>query len=299
MSFKGFLVDNKVEIFTGLGISAILTGVFMACKSTLKVNSVLEEHNKMREAIVNSDEIDEKKIKTDTFKLYGYTAARFAGLYILPAALIAGGIGSMFMATKISMDDNVKLAETNAALAAVAAGANNRLEKYRDRVIEKYGKEVDEQLMCPAGDYVEETTETDEEGKKKKVKKHTPIVNPDADLHPHRFFITRANPNWQEDDDMMRWTFSCTEDALNHDLDTRRADRRPTWVSVNDARKALAVSPRRDLQFDVWVKDNDRESDRKIILKYQKVMLPSADGGFEPAWQVDLIGAEQRYDEIF
>ena len=205
----------------------------------------------------------------------------------------------MFKATQISMEENVKLAEANATLAAVAAGAENRFNKYRGRVIDKYGKEVDEQLMCPAGDYVEESTEIDEEGKKKKVKKHIPVVNPDADLHPHRFYITRSNPNWQEDDDMMEFTINCVEEKVNRDLNTRRPDGRPTWVSVNDVRKEIAVAPRRDLQYDVWVKDVSRDDGIAIVLKRKKVMLPSADGGFEPAWQIDLIGAEQRYDEIF
>jgi hypothetical protein len=300
MNIKGFFVNNKVEIFTGLGIGAVITGVIAACKSSMKINTVIEEHNAIREAI--DKEEDPKVKRSETFKLYGYTAARFTGLFAAPAALIAGGIGLMTHATKLSMDENVKLAEKNMALAAAASANESRFDKYRDRVVDKYGKEVDEELMNPSKEISVETEETDPEtGKKKKVKEKIKVFNPDNDLNDCRIYITRSNPNWQEDPTMMKFTIDCIYDEVNEMLDKKRHDGRKTWLTVNDIRERFGIDPKRDLQFKGWIKDNyDVNDNTKILFKYKEdgpSYIPGADGELEPVWIIDL-NAQPIYEEI-
>lgn len=298
MSFiKEFVKSNKVEIFTGLGIASVITGVIMACKNTMKVPQVIEDHNALRDAI--EKESDSKAHRSEIAKLYGYTGARFTGLYVIPAALITGGLALCGYATKISMDKSVELAEKNGALAALAAGSEKRFDKYRERMIEKYGAEADEQLICPEEEREELVEEIDENGKKKKVKKKTTFVDPAKDLSKYRFYITRSNPNWNDDDDLMRFLFNQVEDACDTDLNTKRSDGRPTWVTVNNVRERLAVSPKRELQFDGWVKDNFSHDDgERIVLKALKKQIPGSDGQLEDAWQVDL-NARPIYEEMF
>lgn len=297
INFKNFINENKVEIFTGLGIGSVITGVIMACKNTLKVQKVLEDHNAMREAI--EKEPEKKAHKSEIAKLYGYTAARFAGLYVIPAALVAGGLALCGYATKISMDKSVELAEKNAALAAVAAGAEERFDKYRDRVVEKYGAEVDEQLMCPVEEREEIVEEEDENGKKKKVKKKVQFVDPSKNLNKYRFYVTRSNPNWNDDDDLMKFIFNQVEESMNTDLNRRRPDGRPTWVTVNQLRERLAVDPKRELQCDGWCKDNfSPDNGEEVCIYAIKKQIPGADGQLEDAWQID-VNARPIYDEMF
>lgn len=299
MGLKAFYNNNKVEFFTGAGIGAVLTGVFVACRNTLKLNRIFEEHNTARE-IIHERKEEGYDTATDTMKLYGYTALRVFSLYLAPGALIVGGCAAFMHATKLTMDENIKLAEKNAALAALASGTEERFDKYRERIVEKYGKEVDEQIMSPEEEVEEEVEETDGNGKKRKTKHTNHVINPDEDLDVCHFYITRANPNYNDDEKLMDYLFSCVEDAVNRDLNTRREDARPTWVTVNDIRERFAVDPKRELQCWGYVKDTfDPNDSEMIVIKGIKKKIPGADGELVDAYQVNIFGARNIADEMW
>lgn len=299
MSFRSFISTNKIELFTGFGISAIIVGFVKGCQNTLKAERVLEEHNEVREVLIKRAEKGED-VRTDTYKLYGYTAARFAGLFAIPVALVAGGVVSCAYATKLSMDESVKLAEKNTALVAALAAGEERFSKYRDRMIEKYGNEADEQLLCPTKEVTVEKETTDDNGKKKKVKEKIEYVDPAEDLNPTTFYITRSNDNFMENDTSMKFWFSAIQDTMDDELNRRRHDGKPTWITVNNVRERMGVEPRKDLQFWGWIKDNFKEDDgTRIVIGYEKKNLRSADGGTEPGWKVTLDTARNIANDIW
>ena len=96
------------EILMVLGAASIVAGVVTACRSTLKVEKVVDDHKDALDEIkalpelinpVEDVEYPEEVNKKDLAKLYLHTGLEFAKLYAVPVGLTVGGIVMLVTAT--------------------------------------------------------------------------------------------------------------------------------------------------------------------------------------------------------
>lgn len=160
-------VASPQIMFAG-GVIAGGAGVVMACRATLKVSDTLDKYDELKEKAAylheegRNPEYDEKaytrdltviKVKTvlDLAKLY----APAAGLLMLSAGLLTGS--------------HITLNRRNASALAAYAATDEAFKKYRERVRDQLGKDVDDEMRYGTR-VVEEKVQTDD-GKTKTIKK--------------------------------------------------------------------------------------------------------------------------------
>lgn len=145
-AFKSGLVKNAPKILLGVGVASMVGGTVVACKQTLKVEEILDDHHNSVEVIhdirhesleTNDDFYTEKDMKKDLCKTYIRTTGRIMKVYSVPVALIGGGIIS------IVSSHNILNTRYLTALAAYDA-LGKKFAEYRKRVIEDFGPEADE-----------------------------------------------------------------------------------------------------------------------------------------------------------
>lgn len=164
-------VASPQIMFAG-GIVAGGAGVVMACRSTLKVSETLDKYDELKakaevlhetKHVGDDGEVyDDKKYAKDLTVIKVKTILDLAKLYA-PAA------GLLMLSAGLLTGSHVTLNRRNAATAAALAATDEAFKKYRDRVVEKFDKETDQDLRY--GTQIVEEKVVDAEGKTKTVKK--------------------------------------------------------------------------------------------------------------------------------
>lgn len=171
------LKKHSPEILVITGVIGTVASTVMACKATLKVNEVLDEHKETVEKIHECiekypDEYSEEDKKRDLVATYEKTAVKFGALYG-PAVLIgAASVTSILVGYNILHKRNV------AAIAAYTAVASD-FKNYRNRVIERLGENVDKELRYNIQTKEIEEKVVNEDGSETTVTKAVTVANPD------------------------------------------------------------------------------------------------------------------------
>lgn len=283
--------QHSPEILIGLGIAGVVTGVVAACKETLKLPEVLEEHNKKREEILAKEE-DPNKMKSEISKLYARTGLRIACLYI-PAALIeCSAIACIIGAHKI---EKKRIMGLSASLAATEQG----FKEYRDRVIERFGEEVDQQLKTGAKEEEVEETVVDEKGKEKTVKKKVSVSDPNASGSGYMKYFTRTNPYWSDDEDQVMWFFKRVQSDLNDRLKTIDCLGRDGYLTLNEAYEACGFAKEKKGMIVGWLNDPSHPcSDGFVEITVTPTHIPGEDGKLQLAYAVDFNVDGNIFDRI-
>lgn len=182
------------QILTGLGIAAGVGSGILACRATLKVNDVLDEHEKTDENIEDAlaySEYTSKDAKEDRIKLKLQTGAKLVRLYAPSLMLGAMSVGCILGGSHI-------LTKRNAAIAAAYSVLEGTFSDYRKRVVDEMGEEKDKQLYYGLKSQTVMTTDYDENGKKHKTKKQVNILEP-SDISLYARFFDDASSNWSPD----------------------------------------------------------------------------------------------------
>ena len=137
---------HSPELLLIAGIAGGVASAVMACKATTKVSEILDKtsedvasiHQVEANPPMGSDYSHEDAQK-DLFITYVQTGVKLAKLY--GPSLVVGGLS----VAAILASNNI-LRKRNVALAAAFSTVSKSFEEYRGRVVEKYGKDVDNQL---------------------------------------------------------------------------------------------------------------------------------------------------------
>lgn len=130
------------QILITVGTLSGAAGLITACKQTLTVNEVIEKEVEILERINSCEEedyTDEQKAK-DKKKAYLSMVKKLSKHYALPIALETVCVASVFGCYAVLNRDKKELS-------ALAISYANAYASYRERVREKYGAEVDAELM--------------------------------------------------------------------------------------------------------------------------------------------------------
>lgn len=237
------VVKSSPELLLGLGLVAGFASVVTACKATLKADEIVDEHEEVLEKIhkaaeKNSDYAENDQGR-DLFNEAVKNAVRWMRLYAPSVAL--GGLAIVCILCSYGI-----LKKRNAALTAAYTALEGVFKSYRERVVDRFGEKVDQELFY--GKEEEEVEiEDPETGKKHKEKAYN--VNDPEELagSPYAVIFGPDNPNFHEHDDDANITFlrsmqSYWDDRLHnnprlpviyHDVLTDMGWKRPKGVALD------------------------------------------------------------------
>lgn len=260
LSFK----KHSAEILIAGGVTGVVVSAVLACVATTKVGKHVNNAKEKIKVIHEKKESDsenytKKELGRELTCVYLKTGAKILGLYA--PAIVLGGLSL----TSIIASNNI-LKKRAAALAAAYATVDKSFKDYRNRVIERFGSEVDNELRYDIHkDKVTETV-TDENGKDKKVKKDALKTSYDGVSDFARIFDAK-NPNYRFDDDCNEFFLRMMQSALNDKLIVQG------FLYLNDVYEELGYEKTMAGQVVGWIydKENNKRGDNYIDFRAKKI----------------------------
>ena len=244
------LKKHSPEILIVTGIVGTVTSAVMACKATTKVSAILAETKETVDKIhetADNKEMAEKYSETDKKKdlviTYVQTGIKFAKLYGPSVAIGTISIISILASNNI-------LRKRNVALAAAYATVDKGFKEYRQRVVERFGKQIDKELKYNIKAKEIEEKVIGENGKETTVKRTVDVANPNTHSDYARFF-DEGSRLWEKDAEHNLYTLRC---AQNHANDKLRAD---GFLFLNWVYDYLDIPKTKAGQVVGWVYDPD------------------------------------------
>lgn len=252
-----WLKKHSPEILSVAGAVGVVASTVMACKATTKVNPILEEAKNNLEhihdcaatgecrAMVNNEVVtvpySEDDHKKDITIVYAQTAVKFVKLYG-PAVIIgAASIGCLLGANNI-------LRKRNVALTAAYATAHQSLNEYRGRVVERFGRELDQELMYNIKAKEIEETVVHEDGTEETVTKTINVADPNYNSIYARFF----------DEYCKGWTRSAEDNLRFLKMQQAYANKKlqsQGYLYLNDVYEALGIPKTKAGHVVGWIYD--------------------------------------------
>ena len=182
-----FAYVHRSAIFMGLGLTLGGACVATTAIQTVKACDIIEDANSRMdetEALIISDEDKSSEIR----KIRKETNLKLVKTYIAPVAFGVGSAACILAAYKI-------LSSQKAAALTALSSVSAAFEKYRSRVVEKYGVEEDYNLYTGRSE-IEITRETTDPktGKKKTVKDTIVTTDPIDSSCYSRVFSSITSP---------------------------------------------------------------------------------------------------------
>ena len=217
------LKKHSPEILLATGVAGVVASSIMACKATLKVQDVLDEAkgqlDTIHEVVENPEMADKYTVedsKKDMAIVYTQTGVKLIKLY---GPSIALGIASL----SCIIGSNRILNKRNVALAAAYATVDKGFKEYRERVIERFGKELDKELKYNIkAEEVEEVT-VDEKGNETVTKKTIQVADLDDPnkYSPYSIVFDDGNPGWDKDPELTKFYLIQQQNWANDLLKSR------------------------------------------------------------------------------
>ena len=288
----GFWIKkHSPQILTVAGSVGVVAGMVMVGKATTKINPILEETKENIErvhvgaekgevkAVVNGEVVmvpySEKDAQKDLTIYYAQGALKLVKLYA-PAVIVGGaGLVCLWSANNI-------LNKRNAALTAAYATAHQSLKDYRGRVVDRFGKDLDRELMYNIKAKEIEETVINEDGTEQVVKKTVDVAHPDYNSIYARFF----------DEGCKGWTKSAEDNLRFLKMVQAWANKKlqaDGFLYLNDVYEALGIPktkaghvvgwifdeahPVGDNFVDFGIYDLYNEKARDFVNGYERVIL--------------------------
>ena len=255
---KGKVEKHSPEILMGVGVVGVVTGTVMACRATLKLNDILEEaqetRDKIKEVASNpnyEDKYTEEDAKKDLTINYVQTGVKVAKLYAPAVAVGVAGVGCVLASHDIMKKRNV-------ALSAAYLTVDKSFKEYKQRVVDRFGEEVENEIRygIKAQEIVEAVV--DEEGNETTVTETVKTMNPTLYSDYARFF-DEASPCWQNDPEYNLMFLKAQQQYAN---DLLRAKGR---LFLNDVYEMLGIEKTKAGQIVGWVYDRENPNGDNFV----------------------------------
>lgn len=232
------------EIMMVSGIVGMTGACVLACRSTLKLDEILDENAVKVETIHKAAEDEkfraehpevnmytEKDRDHDLVTVYIQTGWKLVKLYG-PALIVGLCSAGLLIGSHGIMKNRLVVA------GATIAVFSQTLDKYRGEVKERYGEDVDRDIYYGYYDKKVDTVVVDEKGKEKKSKVVKKIFDEDKTVDPFTFVFDSRNPNYYANDPQANKDFLIR--ARNYMNDKTQAQ---GWLFANDALTMLGFKP--------------------------------------------------------
>lgn len=213
------------ELLTALGVVTFVGAIVVACKQTLKADEILDAHREDMERVEEAKQIaaenedDERyeypaeQVVKDKINVYAHTIVKFGKLY-LPAI----GLGVVSLASFLGANKILKMRYV--AVTAAFNAVNEAFERYRKRVIEEGGVDLDRHYMYGAERSKMEIVDVDESGKVTKHKEVVETINSDNGNLYSRFFDSSCE-DWDKNPELNMQFLQVRQTWANNMLQTR------------------------------------------------------------------------------
>lgn len=189
-------MKKSPEILIVIGVVSVVTSVVIACRATLKVESLLDNANatiekiKLAKETIGEDQYSDTEYKKDLGITYAKTAIDFVKLYGPAVAIGTFGIGCIIGSHKI-------LKGRNLAIAAAYKAIEKSFGDYRNRVVSKFGEEEDRMLKNGIKKESVTVMEINEKGKTVTTSKTVETVDKE-DISQYAKFFDESCINWSK-----------------------------------------------------------------------------------------------------
>ena len=253
----GFKIrKHSPEIMVVTGIVGVVTSTVLACKATTKVSKIIDEHNETMNNIHHCAELGyvptggedmieytEEDAKKETVITYAQTGVKFAKIYG-PAVLL----GTLSI-TSILTGHNI-LRKRNIALAAAYATVDKGFKEYRKNVIDRFGKDLDYELLHNIkAKEVEEIVTDEKTGEEKVVKSVVDLPDESSLGSPYARFFDPTCDHWSKDSEANLTFLRRQQDWANDVL------KRKGYLFLNDVYDMLGISKSVAGQSVGWIYD--------------------------------------------
>lgn len=189
---------HSPEILVVAGVVGGVTSAVMACKATTKAGDIIEDtksqldiiHKGMEDGNIHGVKYTKEDGTKDLTIVYTQTAVKFIKLYGPAVALGTVSIVSILAGHNITRKRNL-------ALAAAYTTIDNSFKQYRNRVIERFGEELDRELRYDIKAKEVEETVVNEDGTESTVKTTMNIIDPNTISDYSRIF-DECNTSWSK-----------------------------------------------------------------------------------------------------
>jgi hypothetical protein len=242
------------EILTVTGIVGVVGSTVLACKSTLKVEDVLDEHAHNQEMIESvhdgsikipeDQSYSETDYKKDCLTNKVQTAVKIGKLYAPAIILGTASIGCI-------LGGHYILSKRNVALLSAYKLADETLKKYRDRVVKELGVDMDKKFYYGVEEKEVTETVTQKNGKTKEVTKKVEVANNEPSRYAR--FFDELNPNWDHDPSQNKYFLECVQNLMNDTLKTRG------HIFLNEVYDALGMQRSKEGAVVGWIYDKNHD----------------------------------------
>ena len=245
------VVKHSPEILMGLGIAGVITSTVLACRSTLKVQEILdykeENMNNIKEVLAEGrEDYTEEDARKDKTIIMTTTAIRIMKLYIPSVIIGAGSIACL-------LESHNVMRNRNAGLAAALAATTESFKQYRERVTEKYGDEVDKEMR-----YGIKKEKKEKDGKK--TKEEIVVGCDEKELSGYARYFNENNINWSDDPQFNLMFLRQNQNWANDKLISQG------YLYLNDVYESLGFPKSKAGQVVGWVYDpnNNEHGDNYV-----------------------------------
>lgn len=237
---------HSPELLMVAGITGTVVSAVMACKATLKVNDILEDSKKQIDTIhevLDCTDLEGKYTEEDSKKdlaiVYTQTGLKLAKLYGPSILLGITSIGCILASNNI-------IRKRNAALAIAYNTVDKSFKEYRNRVIERFGEELDRELRYDIRAKEVEEIVIDEDGNETIVTKTVEVANPNNICMWTKCFDETCK-NWERDAELNHYFLRQVQQWADEKL------HRQGHLTLNEVYEKLGLPKTKDGAVVGWV----------------------------------------------
>lgn len=239
---------HSPEILVVTGVVGVVASAVIACRATTKATVIIENAKKDIDTVkgwVDHPETmpveynNQEEVKKDLAIMKVQTGLQLVKTYA-PAVLLGG------LSITCILASNNMLRKRNVALVAAYTTMDKSFKGYRQRVIERFGEELDKELKYNIKAKEIEEKVVDEKGKEKTVKNTVNVIDPNEPSDYSRFFDCGCN-GWQKDPEHNLWILKQQQAWANDKLKAQG------YLFLNDVYDMLGLPRSRDGQIVGWI----------------------------------------------
>lgn len=242
---------HSPEILVVAGVIGTVASAVMACKATTKVSGIIDGAKETIDQIHNclenpnmADKYTEEDSKKDLAIVYAQTGLQFVKLYGPSVALGIVSLGCILTSNNI-------LRKRNVALAAAYATVDKGFKEYRNRVVERFGKELDKELRFGIKAKEIEEVIVNEKGEEEVVKKTVNVADDPNEYSDYARIFDCGCSGWTKDPELNLYYLKQQQNYANDRLKAEK------YLFLNDVYKMLGFPATKAGQVVGWVYDEE------------------------------------------
>ena len=279
------------EILIIGGIVGAGVGTVMACMATTKLEEITAPVKETIDTIKEAEEVGSIPNKGNPDDMVDYTVEdakkdrriTYAKASLKIVKLYGPAVFVWSLSAVAILSSHNILSKRNMALAAAYATLDTGFKEYRQRVIDRFGEDIEKEIRYNIKPKEHEETIINEKGKEKVVKKTTGVSDL-AGISPYAFYFAPGNRNWDRNMGFNE-NFLRSEERYQNEMLKCYGH-----VFLNDVLKRLGIDELQSGQIVGWTYDPENPKIDSMIDFgiFQSTRAADNEDGFEVVFILDF-----------